>query len=306
LENPLAREAITRFVDEVVNQIPVHRSFIERAARELTNGDANDLADYLHYASQTLSLDQIADAYSTIVVDTQMAQIEFMRSGRYRHSTFAEVSDDVYFDDDYMRSYMHGLAISSFLWPNHNLMHHYFLSKIPRSPGGSYLEIGPGHGYYFMKAARLGDFDRLVGVDISPTSIALTKSVLEYYGVFEEFDDRIELSVADFLTSDIAPADCSMIVMGEVLEHVEEPALFLERLCSIAGRSTTVYVTTCVNAPAIDHIYLYRTTDEVDRMILNAGFSIDDHLFIPYAGQTLETCQEKQLAINVCYVLSTA
>ena len=120
-------------------------------------------------------MDYLVESYNTIVNDTLMEQMFFKENKRYRWSRFDELAHTVYFDDTYMRKYMYGLAITSFLWPNHVALHDFFLSTFPQGRKGTYLEIGPGHGYYFMQSARLGNFDRLLGVDISAASVAVSR-----------------------------------------------------------------------------------------------------------------------------------
>src|SRR5262249_17338183 len=155
--------------------------------------------------------------------DMQVEQVYFRRHKSYRHSRFEEVAGSVYFDDGYMRRYMHGLAVSTFLWPNHLAMRDFFIRTFPRNLTGSYLEVGPGHGYYFLKAAELGKFDSMTGIDISASSVALTRDLLRHFGLG---NDRAHVIEANFLEFHSAtPPSC--FVMGEVIEHLEHPEVFL-------------------------------------------------------------------------------
>jgi hypothetical protein len=92
--------------------------------------------------------------------------------------------------------------------------------------------------------------------------------------------------------------------MGEVLEHVEAPGLFLDKIHELAKPNAYIFVTTCVNAPQIDHIYLFRHLSEVADLISEHGFSIVHSRAIPYEGKTLQQCEERNLPINVAYVLA--
>jgi 2-polyprenyl-3-methyl-5-hydroxy-6-metoxy-1,4-benzoquinol methylase len=298
---------IKEFVAEVVSSDPLHEKFIRASLESLRSADAKDLSEYLSFClACDMSVAQVADCYKTIVTDTQAEQMHFMRNKKYRCSTFAEVADHVYFDADYMRKYMCGLAVTSFLWPNHNALHQFFLDSFPADVGGTYLEVGPGHGYYFMKAASTGQFDRLVGIDISPQSIRMTEEILGHFGIRKRYNDQLHLIEADFLNMDMSGEEFSVIVMGEVLEHVESPEKFLARLRDLCNEQTTLYVTTCANAPAIDHIYLFDSVRHVESMIEAAGLQIDKSLHVPYAGKTLEECMDQNLAVNVAYFLSRA
>jgi 2-polyprenyl-3-methyl-5-hydroxy-6-metoxy-1,4-benzoquinol methylase len=111
----------------------------------------------------------------------------------------------------------------------------------------------------------------------------------------------------DFLDAkELETNSFDILVMGEVLEHVEQPQLFLERLANLAASDSHIYVTTCINAPAIDHIYLWRNIEELEVMIAAAGLTIRDKLYLPYGGKTLEESRDQNLAINVAYVLGVA
>lgn len=296
---------IDDFIANVVSENPMHASFINASLAKIRQDDRDDLTEYLSFCvADGMSLKRVAECYNTLVIDAQTELVHFMRNKRYRYSTFDEVAGDVYYDPDFMQRYMCGLAVSSFLWPNHNRMHRFFLDGFPRTAGGTYLEVGPGHGYYFMKAAASGQFECLIGVDVSPTSIQMTQNILDYYGIGQRYGERVQLLEADFLGQDVAREDFSVIVMGEVIEHVEEPEKFLDRLRDLCTPNTVVYLTTCANAPAIDHIYLFDSPEHIESMIEAAGLKIEQSLHVPYAGKTLEECAKQRLGVNVAYFLS--
>src|SRR5258705_503604 len=81
--------------------------------------------------------------------------------------------------------------------PTHAAMHEFFIRTFPKGSRGTYLEIGPGHGYYFRKAASLGNFDSMLGVDISPASVELSNDIMHHYGV--KSGATIEIRQLDFL-----------------------------------------------------------------------------------------------------------
>lgn len=290
---------------EILRQNPVHAEFLQSSLAAISDEALSSLHEYVEYClARELTIDYLARCYNTIVNDTLAEQFFFMKHGRYRFSRYAEVAQKVYLDDEYMKKYMYGLALTAFLWPNHLRLYEFFVRTFPRAMGGRYLEVGPGHGYYLRRAAELGRFDELVGVDISPTSVALTRDILAYSGV--DRSARVRIVRADFLEvgPDESPYDC--IVMGEVLEHVEEPERFLGALAARSAPESHVFVTTCVNAPAVDHIYLFRRPQEVEAMIERCGFTIAQACRVPMVGKTLEECARAALPVNVAYVLRKA
>ncbi len=290
------------FASQVVKTNPVHADYLQKAIGLLNEKELDQIEAYIDFClADGLDMGYLVKSYNTIVNDAIKEQIYFLRHGTYRYSSFCDTFNLVYNNKEYMTRYMYGLALTAFAWPNHTQMHEFFSQALPKDKAGSYLEVGPGHGYYFMEAIRLSSYTRFKGVDVSEASIELTQRIVNYH--LESQDAEIELVLEDFLSFDDEGERYNAIVMGEVLEHVENPLVFLQRIRALSHPDTFIYVTTCVNAPAIDHIYLYNTTDEVEDMIHEAGLRIEDKLYAPYFGMTLEECKQRRLAINVAYVL---
>jgi 2-polyprenyl-3-methyl-5-hydroxy-6-metoxy-1,4-benzoquinol methylase len=294
---------LPQLLDAIVERSPLHRNFLERAVSYLTVEERGRLEAILTYFDEAgRSIGYIADCYTTVVEDTLAEQMYFLRHNAYRNATYAEVADSVYHDRAYMDKYMYGLIVTAFLWPNHVEIARFFHDNLPTDKPGHYLEVGPGHGYFMATAASTGSFDDLKGVDISEASIEQTRAIMRHFA--PEALERCDLQQCDFLAADtLVKGNYDAIVMGEVLEHVEQPEAFLKRIHELARDDAFIYVTTCVNAPAVDHIYLWRSTDDLEAMIEASGFKIVKALRLPYEGKTLEQARRLRLSINVAYLL---
>ncbi|NNL99129.1 MAG: methyltransferase domain-containing protein [Gammaproteobacteria bacterium] len=293
-------------IDSLVTRIsainPLQAQFLSDSLAGVEAAERDDLAVYIAYGlAEGLSIDYLAGCYDLIVKDTLREQMYFQRHKRYRHASFEEVAQSVYFDDEYMRKYMHGLAITGYLWPNHRELHRFFAANIPTDRGGRYLEIGPGHGMYMMTAMRHSGYSEFHGIDLSPTSVAMTRDLLGS-GRFGDFRN-CHIFEQDFLAGDIEAASCAAVVMGEVLEHVEQPGLFLERIRDVAADDAFIFITTPINAPAIDHIYLFDSFDSIESLVDAAGLSIRQQLLVPYPGLSVDESMQRLLPINVALVL---
>ncbi|MGB3290145.1 MAG: methyltransferase domain-containing protein [Burkholderiaceae bacterium] len=290
-------------VDIVLKNNPMHRKFLFRALENLTHEERNEVENYLDFLfAEKITIEEVAASYLTIVEDTFREELRFRETGRYRFSTFAEAQAMVYNDDAYMSRYMIGLALSSFWWSNHMKMRRFFQEKIPllSTRAGIYREVGPGHGMYFLESMRRCNFSSYEGIDISPTSVQMTSRIIDsgYFGTFP--NARIILS--DFLDgSQLQPSDA--LIMGEVLEHVENPGAFLRRAYETTTADPFFFLTTCINAPAIDHLYNPESVENLEKLFNEYGFFIKDRCIVPRDGATLEECQRERLAINVAYVL---
>lgn len=279
-------------------QIPFLKSSIEI----LRDDEYDALTRYLEFTvKQGKSMEYLANCYNTIVKDTLKEQYFFIKNKRYRYSKFSDVANHVYYNNDYMEMYMHGLAITGFLWPNHLYIHRWFSTILPRVQSGYYLEIGPGHGYYFMKALRLTKYDRFLGLDISPKSVELTKAILDskLFGYFNNYR-IIEQDFLAFSEDEYFDA----VVMGEVLEHVEEPEAFLKKIHSLTYPNSFIYITTAINSPAIDHIYLFDSPESVQQLVYKCGFQIKNKLLVPYNELSLDEALNKKMPINIALSIS--
>jgi 2-polyprenyl-3-methyl-5-hydroxy-6-metoxy-1,4-benzoquinol methylase len=297
---------LERFIAGVLSELPVHRGFVVAALTAMTVEELRQLDAYLAYCTaQGLSDTQVVACYLTIVEDTVAEQIFFRRHGRYRHDSFDAVARQVYFDPEYMNRYMYGLAISGFLWPNHLALARFFFDCLPTDRSGRYLEVGPGHGYFMMTAMRHSSYREFVGVDISAASIAQTRAVIRHF--LGSAATRLEMIEAGFLEADaLTEGSYEAIVMGEVLEHVERPGAFMRRCAELAAPGAFIYMTTCVNAPAVDHIYLWRSVADLEATFVANGLQPVRKLLRPYKGKTVGQCEAEALAINVAFVLETS
>lgn len=298
----LLPENVRSIVAAILEKNPLHRDFLRAAFDNIRAEELEHLSNYLAFCQgRGLSNAYLADCYLTIVKDTIREQIYFQRNKKYRYSTFAEVAQSVYFDQEYMSRYMYGLALTSFLWPNHLAMFRFFRETLPKDKTGSYVEIGPGHGYFFTNAMQTAAYDHFLGVDISETSIKQTQALIHHFSHGRQM--TFELRCLDFLQSGLPESAFDAVVMGEVLEHVEHPELFMQQVARIAKEGAHIFITTCINAPAVDHIYLFKQPEELERLFDDCGLRIQRPLICPYEGTTLEDSLARGLAVNVAYVL---
>jgi 2-polyprenyl-3-methyl-5-hydroxy-6-metoxy-1,4-benzoquinol methylase len=294
-----------KLVELIAESNPPHRKHLDSVMPRIHASEYQHLEQYLQYCIDSgLELSYLADCYLLLVADAVTELMYFQREGNYRYSTFTEVGDHVYFDESYMNQYMYGLAISLIFWSSHLEIHRFFEETLPRQKSGTYLEIGPGHGRFLMSAMEHSTFSKFLGVDISATSIAQTRAMLDYFNPAP--DANLSLSVQDFHETELPAGSCDAIVMGEVLEHVEDPASFLTKIRELAADDAHIFVTTCVNAPQIDHIYLFRKLEDIIELIESQGLKVVSQKPVPYEGKTLEQCIKQALPINVAYVLQVA
>lgn len=214
------------------------------------------------------TIDFGVDCYLHMCADMLVERTRFIESGRYSSSSFDEVENRVYGNPEIMTYHMHGLVLGQFLWFDQYHRIAFFVEKLTlyASHAKKYLEIGGGHGLYINEALNLlpgvNQFDL---VDISQSSIDLAKGII--------LDPRVNYylkNIFDFSDSEIY----DFVTMGEVLEHVEEPLILLQKIGRLIGKKGMCYLTTPINAPMIDHIYLFSNESEIRDLLNLAGFEI--------------------------------
>ena len=282
------------------DQSPIQERFLEGVLAQLAPSDTQDLEALInYYLHHGLTMDDVANSYMTVVDDFLTEQTYFRKNKKYRYSTFNEVKDKVYFSEDYMGRYMVGLSLTQYLWPNHKKLLDFFKATFPGHMTGKYLEVGPGHGFYFSTAIKLGKFKEFIAVDLSPKSLELTKNMAQSLKAQKQF------LCVDFLSWS-TQEKFDAVVMGEVLEHVENPGAFLTKIRDLTHPASYIYITTCINSPAIDHIFLFRDVEEVRSLIAKSGFSVVDQKVLLQENKSPEESSRDSLPVNVGFVIKHA
>ncbi|MCR4591435.1 MAG: class I SAM-dependent methyltransferase [Lachnospiraceae bacterium] len=294
----IMNEETKSFLDLVYEYNPRQKSSIEKTIETyFSEDDFLQLRDILRFYGKQFSTKEIADAYNLIVEDMATETKYFIENGKYRYSSFEEAEKLVYENRDYMTKYMVGLGLSVYLWPNHIKTFHWFRDIMKNMSGENYLEIGPGHGRYFCEAVNQSGFSVYDAIDVSEASVIQTS---EYVKDYLDPDKQKKCRIFRQNAYDYEPGkQYDLIVIAEVLEHLEKPAEMLEKLHSLGRENSYLYVTVPVNAPAIDHIYLFRTIEEVEDIVSKAGFEITDRLYAPGGDMKLERAIKRNNTILV-------
>jgi SAM-dependent methyltransferase len=251
---------------------------------------------------QGIPLAYAVEAYLEMCRNMMKCQIEFMKTGCYTVAEHLQAFEQVYDNPEKMKSYMIGLAISQFLWRTHYEMYRCLRDAVARycPTAHSYLEIGPGHGLFLREAMSVLSPDAaIMAVDISPVSIGITRSIMEYF-----FPEAVppEYHTGDMLLLE-SVGRYDFITMGEVLEHVNYPDLLLRKLHGLLADDGRAFVSTCVNAPAIDHVYHFGHIDEIRCLLDACGLEIEEERVLPVEALPMSEIVELKITINYCAIL---
>lgn len=261
---------------------------------------------YIGYLEhEGIDLEYAVQAYQKLCNDMMKCQIYFMKTGVYPVDSAEVANQDIYSNPEVMKLYMVGLALSQFLWQSHYEIYTCLLDNLKKEAPHikSYLEIGPGHGVFLNKAIEIIDPKaEITVVDISATSMAITQSMIKY---FKPTSSNIVYHTKDMLDLDL-DNKFDFITMGEVLEHVNFPEKLLTKLCDLLSPNGKAFVSTCVNCPAIDHVYHFKTVDEIRNMFALCGLKVVEERIAPVEDLPFEEIMEKKITINYCSILEKA
>ena len=296
---------LQKIVDLISEQNPLQKkrihAFLKNQSEEYWNF-AEELSDILNHSFLVTDEDRIqaAKSYNKMCMDFLAEQIRFRKTGVYRINDANVVQKTVYNDLVVMRYYMVGLLLSYLFWANHYELFQFFLKNLPKHEIKSYLEVGVGHGLF--TSTMLSQFRSIKAtiVDISETSIRTAKEILE---TFQVDHSPINFIHGDYLKTSLDESGFDFIIMGEVLEHVNDAPAFMNRTKALLSPHGAIYLSTAANSPALDHVYHFRSEDEIRDLLRNAGFKIVSDLALAAEDIPPERWQEELVTINYCALL---
>jgi 2-polyprenyl-3-methyl-5-hydroxy-6-metoxy-1,4-benzoquinol methylase len=256
---------------------------------------------YVSYlARRGVDAEMLAKSYLTLCENMLREQIQFKKTGHYSSSSLEETNQAIYSQADRMSALLYGLGASQFLWPNHYGLFDFFVTQIGRlRPVDSYLEIGPGHGLFLLEVLRLFPKVNATVLDISPTAIEISQGAVQQLLP----QAQCQFVIQDVTTMHQAGA-YDLITMCEVLEHLDNPVPILKKAHSLLSKTGHCYITTCANAPAIDHVYLYDSVESIQTQLRSCGFNIDAELALPVGPTPRERWALDKTEINYAALLS--
>lgn len=289
-------------VEQIKIKNPLHSKRIQKNLKRFDQDYFNRADDFfLKYENllknDNKSFDYAIDCYLQMLADVNYESIKFLETGAYTSKSFIEVNQRVYNNPAVMEYYMHGLLMSQFLWKQHYeilLWFHQVIQKYCESIG-NYLEVGGGHGLYISEAISLiGNQVNYDLVDISKSSLDIAERMIS--------NDKVNPILMDVFEY-FPTKKYDFITMGEVLEHVEEPVKLLQKLHTLLDSKGKLFITTPTNAPAIDHIYLFKNADDIRKVISEAGFVIDQEFCVYSEDVSPEIAERFKISMMFACVL---
>ena len=259
---PFARVDARRFLQELMIRIsdidPAHGILISNnisKIRQLRLKEFDELLNIINSYFKGISPVVVAEDYMHMVEDMRREMKHFLMTGSYSCKSEAEAFEKVYSNASVMSYYMNALLISQLLWPHHFGMLQFFKKHIYKLLRYKYfhdvLEIGAGHGLYSW-IVRNYHYCKVDIYDISDTALCMTKKML---------GDTVNY------TMNLTEKKYDLILLGEVIEHCDDPYSMIMKAAAMLFPGGILWISIPINAPAIDHVYLFRSEAEVYDMI---------------------------------------
>jgi len=272
-----AKEFLNQLIDEIAKKDRLHSKKINANIDALNSSHPelyNELVELvrLYFSTHELDTERIASDYLKMIRDMRTEGLYFYKHGKYRCENQKIANEYVYSKPDVMSYYMHALLVSQILWKHHFNIFVHFQQQLkvlfPAKAALKILDIGPGHGFFsFIVKKEFPSYEKIDVVDISETSLEMTKRIL---GTDQ---GKIRYTLSDIFDYEVSEK-YDFIVLGEVLEHLDEPGQILIKLSNLMHQEGLLWITTPTNSPALDHVYLFNNKDEVLTLIKTSGLDI--------------------------------
>lgn len=270
------RAFLSLVVLEIKKKDPLQFKQLQHSMRSVLDDDFDDFNE-LHevvcnyFKKNDISPEQVADDYLRMIKDMRKKMAYFIENKAYSCKSQEEALKKVYSQPKAMEYYLNALLVSNLLWVHHLKMLLFFKrSLIVLDQKISVLDIGSGHGLYSYYTQQARPESEIDVVDISKTSLKMAESIIG-----KDCAEYLKMDVMD-LNSCITKYD--LVILGEVLEHVDDPKKMIAHVKLFLKPQGLLWVTVPINAPAIDHVYLFDSEQSVLDMLDDSGLRIVDML----------------------------
>lgn len=299
LEQLLSAAPHTRHVVEAVLEVwPDHASYLAKslAARSPEMMQATEAASGAIRRLIAGQERKFASDYRWTCDRLREEELFFHREGRYRLATFAEANAEVYSDAEYMGHYVNGLLMTQVLWYNHIATFEMFLNAVLGSATRpfDYLEVGPGHGLMVYFAAGSPLCRSLEAWDVSAVSLGETRAALDTLGLTKP----VALVETDILQAKRPDKKFDLIVISEVLEHLETPETALRFLRDCITDEGRMFINVPLNSPSPDHIYLFSSPEEVTALVERSGFKVEQASLFATQAKRIESALANRISVS--------
>ena len=130
--------------------------------------------------------------------------------------------------------------------------------------------------------------------DVSSVSLQETSAALDRMGVSKP----VALVEMDILTAKPSENRFDLIVISEVLEHLETPDAALRFLRSAIAEEGRIFINVPINSPSPDHLYLFSSPGDVATLIEDAGLQVERMELYATQGRAIEKALANRISVS--------
>lgn len=266
---------LAALISQVREIWPAHGAFIDRNLGMRTSEEIAFLDDIARRILILIAGDATAAvlSYKDTCAQYMKAEMAFRKQQHYANQRFEEVVAGLYDKRSEMNSYMTGLLLSVALWWQNSGPYFFFQRNfLPRFRNSfELIEVGPGHGLGTAMALECPECMRVVGLDISAESLDMTWRCLRQFGAEARFVGR-RLDICERVPEGLFDG----AIISQVLEIVSDPKLALANIRMALRSGGLLFINAPVDFAAPDHIRRWRSSEELDAILLGLHFNIID------------------------------
>ena len=282
---------------EIIEELnPLHAKKIRKNSRLFNDEYDAIFAPMLEKFMRVLNdrsydLRNAVECYLRMIVEITLEQINFIRNESYSNASYSEVEKRVFTDKDKFNSFTLALFISELLWPQHFLVYFRFIHLFELYGGKTerFVDIGGSHGQYINYVFNRSLIEKPFLLFSNPLSLAM----VNWFVSPSDYEMMDEKSIYENMK------EYDWVTMGETLEHTENPSKYIEIALRLLKKEGYLFVTAPINAPAIDHVFCFRSKGEVLSMFRDKGLTLVDEIQV-FAEESQKI---KYGTASVCSVL---
>jgi 2-polyprenyl-3-methyl-5-hydroxy-6-metoxy-1,4-benzoquinol methylase len=289
-KSPFQKKALLRYLESADQFFfTFAEDWILRLLKAIDKGDCHDY---------------IADAYLAYTKMIRIEEMYFFKERKYRYSNFDEVYHRVYGREDHMLDYVVGLGMTQLFWPNHFAIVRYYLSEfiplIENTKIGA--EVGVGHGLFHSELLKGAPRLKTTMLDISSMSLKFTQKIIEATGIDK---NRATAKICDIQRNcELKDESLDVLLLGELIEHLQEGESVLQKMNSKLRMGGYCFFTTAANAPAEDHLLLFKNTEEIRNLLSKTGWTILHEHLGTLGGMSIAEAENGGHNINYAAILT--
>ena len=204
------------------------------------------------------------------------SQARYERSGSYENKSYDEVNAELYSQRAEMDDYLWGVYLTNTLWAHHMELTLFYMDRFlsqlgPAHQTLSIVELAPGHGGWGQMALDAFPQAQLNGYDISPSSMAIARSLADASGI----GDRAQYHQRDAL--EIVKGEegyADVCICNFLVEHLETPQALLHSIAHVLKPKGRAFFSGALTAAQLDHIYEFKHESELMILAENAGLRV--------------------------------